>query len=426
MALKTHIAGLEEKPLVKLFVAGHQGAGKTLMASTFPNAYFASCESRVLSLQERRTPYAKIESQSDMDELIRILRQPPSVRENQLGRTVDTIVVDTWDGFQKTLKMERTKKNGGTFLRDDWGWIGDTMRSFVKAIVSLDMNVVVTCHLADSTDSETGRVTYFPALEGSIKNDIANHFDIVGILTARPKTAVTSAGTERVIERVLQLFPDTQFQWLKDCTGRLPLEFPVNLNDDYDRMRSIIFANWDERAAQAEKELKDEEAAAAVRTEEIVQALAESVEKEPDPIDLVQAPAADTVNSDQFKQLTSPFAEIQDEDVRRQVKAEFVTAFGNPTVLPTGKFAEALAWVTEHVEAAVFFPADEEATEATEEVPEAVSSPEAEEPATVPEEESTAPTCSECGETVDDQDLIDLAELQGLPTLCRTHLRQNK
>lgn len=158
MALKTHIAGTEEKPLVKLFIAGYQGAGKTLMSSTFPNPYFASCESRTLSLADRRNPYSTIESGRDMDDLLRVLKQPSEVREKMLGRPVDTFVVDTLDGFQKVLKMERTGAGGGKFLRDDWAWIADTMRSYLRAFVGLEMNVVVTCHLVESKDEEIGRI----------------------------------------------------------------------------------------------------------------------------------------------------------------------------------------------------------------------------------------------------------------------------
>src|SRR5262245_4846579 len=91
---------------IKALIAGPAGSGKTLISSTFPDPFYASCEGGLMSIADRAIPYWEIKDTKKLMKLSGALRQPPEVREELFGRPVNTIVIDTIDEVQRVLIRE--------------------------------------------------------------------------------------------------------------------------------------------------------------------------------------------------------------------------------------------------------------------------------------------------------------------------------
>lgn len=278
MGLEIQTTGaLDYGQYMKVLVCGPAGAGKTLFSSTFPNPIFASAEGGLMSVARRNVKFAKISSPGDLKQLLGYLEQDPDVREKFFKGPVETVVIDTIDEIQKLLIRERlAAKRIETLDMQGWGWLGDQMRLILTNFRNLDMNVVFTCHLKETSDQTTGQVFFKPALQGGVGDEVANYMDLSLLLRTKLGTRVGEGNTsERYMERFLQTYKDGQHDWIKDRSGQLPQEFAVNFEDDYDRMYSAIFGYMEPaiKAAQAEgrqvlQQIEEDTASETVETPE--------------------------------------------------------------------------------------------------------------------------------------------------------------
>lgn len=229
---------------VKALVCGEPGTGKTLTASTWPNPIYANAEGGLMSIASRDIPTVDITSSGVMLDLKNALSQSPEVREKMLGVPVDTVVIDTIDEVARLLVKERLEQgNKDAMAIADWGWLGEQLRSMVRAYRNLPMNVIFNCHLKSVEDADSGTQFFKPAIQGAMGDEIAGYVDIAGVLTARPITEVINGKNHRRIVRILQTFPDVKRPWIKDRSGKLPMEFPVNFEDDYKRLHELIYGD---------------------------------------------------------------------------------------------------------------------------------------------------------------------------------------
>ncbi len=239
---------------IKALLCGNAGSGKTMLSSTFPNPWFLSAEGGLMSIADRDIPYTKLPADDGTvtsEALLQVkarLEQSPAVREKQFGFPVDTLVVDTIDEISRLLLSERMKKEKHDIAQlQDYGWLKDRMTWFVTALRHLDMHVVFTCHLKPREID--GSINLIPAIEGGFSEKIADYVDLALVLKSNPVSRVVGNETVRVIERRLQTFPDAQTPWLKDRSGKLPHEIPVNFDDDFERIAGFVYADMRTPAA---------------------------------------------------------------------------------------------------------------------------------------------------------------------------------
>lgn len=229
---------------IKALFCGPPGAGKTLTSSTWPNVFYANAEGGLMSVADKHVPYADVTTSHDLLQLRQTLSQSPEVRERTLGVPVETVVIDTIDQVARLLIEERlatTKKDAMAIA--DWGWLGDQLRGLVRGFRNLPMHVVFCCHVRDTEDAETGTVLVKPAIQGAMGDEIAGYVDLAVLLTARPVVRMEDGQSVRRVVRFLQCYPDARHPWVKDRSGKLPMEFPIDFQTDYPRLDAAIYGD---------------------------------------------------------------------------------------------------------------------------------------------------------------------------------------
>lgn len=230
--------------VTKALIAGNPGAGKTLISSTWPSPFYASAEGGLMSVADRSLPYTDIRKISDLLALKTVLAQSKEAVTEQFGFPVETVVVDTIDEIQRILireRLEETKRDA--LALGDWNYLAEQMGAIVRGFRNLHMHVIFTCHVKEVTDSDTGRVSYKPQMQGSFSDQIAAQVDLALLLRTATKTEIVDNKPEKVTRRILQTYPDTMYEWIKDRSGKLPKEIDVDFHTDFARINEWIFGN---------------------------------------------------------------------------------------------------------------------------------------------------------------------------------------
>lgn len=243
MALKVKRAGADEYGTrIKVLLGGEPGAGKTRLSSTFPDVIYANANAGLMSVVDRQPPFVDINSIEDLTMLRLALAQEAKAREAILKVPVQTVIIDTLDDIQRLLVAERLEAQKKEAMAiSDWGWLGDQMRAIIRSFRNLPLHVIFTVHLKTVEDAETGQTFVKPQLQGAMQDEVAAYVDVAGLLKASPVTRIVEGESRRMLVRVLQTSPDLRHPWLKDRSGKLPMELEVDLNRDYSRIFKLMF-----------------------------------------------------------------------------------------------------------------------------------------------------------------------------------------
>lgn len=229
---------------MKVMIGGDPGAGKTLLSSQWPNAFYASAEGGLMSIAKKNIPYTNIREMSELLSLKVALDNDAETREELLGFPVETLVVDTIDEVQRIMIRERlADQRRDTLQLQDWGYIGEQMAAVVRGFRNLDMHVIFTCHLKEVTDSDSGRVSYKPQMQGQYADQIAAQVDLALLLKSYTTNGIVDSKPVKITHRILQTCPDNNHLWIKDRSGKLPAEFPVTFTDDFAKINELIFGD---------------------------------------------------------------------------------------------------------------------------------------------------------------------------------------
>lgn len=396
---------------VKALICGEPGSGKTLTASTWPNPLYANAEGGLMSVAALNLPTVDITDSGVMLELKNALMQPPAVREKMLGTPVDTVIIDTIDEVARLLVKERLEQtNKDTMAIADWGWLGESLRSMIRAYRNLPLNVIFNCHLKSVEDADSGSQYFKPAIQGAMGDEIAGYVDIAGVLTARPITEVIEGKTHRRIVRLLQTFPDVKRPWIKDRSGKLPMEFIINFDDDYKRLHELIYGDIVDHQPEVQETIVQPSQVAPVVVEEPVVAEVEVEAPAPAPEPKKRASRAKKEAAPVPVAETPPAAAPEPEPAPTpEAEPEVATPEAEPVEAPVAATEEA--------------PEDIPVAEEVAAAPAPAPAPEPEPEVAVPEPETTEasahPVCEECGNPVENMDQAELSKIRFRQVLCR-------
>lgn len=184
---------------LKILLQGPPKSGKTTFLSTAPNIIVAAVEAGLMSIAHLDVPYVEIDGTDKLQTLHTVLADDVmrAKTAKQLGLPqVDTVAIDTIDAWQEMLKKEILKENRRTSMQQaDWGTLKERMSAVLKAFVALPLNVIFTVHTSSTQDDES-RLIYAPALQGSIKDDVAGFVDF-SLLAFRDRQ-VDAQGNPRI------------------------------------------------------------------------------------------------------------------------------------------------------------------------------------------------------------------------------------
>lgn len=403
---------------MKLLVAGPPGAGKTRMASTFPNTVYADAEGRLLSVRDRNVRAVTIASVKDLEDMRSALDQRADIRSKAFSGPVDTVVLDTVDHIARILieDRKRTEKRD-VFTMADWGQHGDRLRDILRGFRDLtDLNVILNVHIKSDKDEETGRIEYMPRIQGAVGGEIAEYVDECFLLVRR--TATDPLTGEKVPVRFLQTYADSQFPWLKDHSGALPLEFPVDFSTDYERLAKHIFGAV---PAPSPSPTRAEQATNWTPAEPTV---TEQAEREIDQERVKEYAAQMRQSGEQLAE------EIRDAAIELHEQA---TAPAKKKAATKKKAAARAVVDTTDVTVEADAPQGDVVDQApelrSEAAPPDTSVPEngTESPDVPAEEEAAGPACEVCGTTDINENYLELSEARWGVYLCREHfLARNK
>jgi phage nucleotide-binding protein len=195
-----------------MVVYGEGGVGKTTFAATAPRPIIADCEngSKYFGLRGIEADVALIEGWDDMQEFLEIA----------LTDNYDTVIIDPIGELMEKLIRYMIIKADSKLVQKDgnptmagWGWLKQTMRSFLKVMRDSGKNVVIVAHVQEKDDE--GRVIKRPMVATKLSEELVNMVDIVGYMTT-----VNDAETGET-KRVIIVDPASDKFVAKDRTGRL-------------------------------------------------------------------------------------------------------------------------------------------------------------------------------------------------------------
>lgn len=272
--MQVHTTGRSEFPdYLRMLVAGQPGAGKTRFAATFPNPLFANAHGGLTSLADRQVNYVDLTGESDALVLKLLLEGTPEEREARLGFPVDTLVIDTLDEFQRILLAERlmNEKRAETNA-GDYGWLGQRMHTIFESLIQLEVNLVVITHLKDVSDGVSGQLYVKPGLAGAFTDQVHQYMDFSLLMQSRFWSEPTDSNLmingqpvavgfpePQTSMRYLRTYSDGIYEWVRDLTGTLPLEVPLNFESDYETIIGYVDPKRESLAVTEVKEVETPE-----------------------------------------------------------------------------------------------------------------------------------------------------------------------
>jgi len=233
---------------LKALIMGDHGVGKTPFAAQWPKPLLLDCEKGRLSVASMGIPYAEVLTSGDMDAALDMLRR--ECLKPAASRKYETLIIDTFDSYQRKLIQERLKAEKKESLSGwaDWGWLDGKMIGLIEAILNLPMNVVVNLHTKDATedDGETQTLVQKARLKGDIKDAIFQDFDLIGHMEQSYMADPEKKG-ERMRVRQIRWHSEPKYPTLRDRSNKLPRFTDVTFTpDDYWRIFNKITEGLDD------------------------------------------------------------------------------------------------------------------------------------------------------------------------------------
>lgn len=225
----------EAIPYRKMLLYAQFGTGKTVFCATAPKPLIIAVEpTGTLSLLnhpelKEKCKVMQFKSVVQLELLLDKMLEKPEAFE-----FCETVVIDSFSELQKfdlddvVAKAARMDASRNKYLPigPDYNVNTEHMRQIAGKLERINKHVIVTCHVKEEKDENSGRVLVRPNLTPKLAGTLAGKFDVVAYM------AMTGSGDE--VTRTLQCHP-TATVMAKTRIGGLP---PTVENPTFD----VLFA----------------------------------------------------------------------------------------------------------------------------------------------------------------------------------------
>lgn len=244
MGIIVQTAGIEHyldggQGRLKFLLVSNAGEGKTRFSSFAPKPIYADCEDGMLSVVDRRVPFASVKSEQDMKDFLTLLESECKKPRDQ--RRWETVVIDTIDTYERSVIQQYLRRKNRPEMDgwEDWGYLSSVMTNLISRLALLDMNVIVLAHTKQvKRKGQVPEDQVILRLKGDLGQQLPNDFDFVGMI----ETDFVPGAEGREIRRVIRWESTPAASWLKfRGTGvkTTPLDFAET---DYAAIRDAIVA----------------------------------------------------------------------------------------------------------------------------------------------------------------------------------------
>lgn len=385
----------------KYAICGFPGTGKTMLSSTAPDPLFVFFQEnpRLKSIADRHIPHVKVfnDEQGTVIEKMLAMSHHLAIADHDYK----TLVIDTGDELFQAMKEARRIQNGGEFGRGDWDWLGDTYREMMTGLIDLPMRIIVLFHVKNASDEE-GTTTRELLLQGAAKDQAAGWFDVVAMLDTYE---VTDEEGETHTRRVLLTHSSRLNPWVKDHSGKLPRKYELSSSfvGDIEEIEKTL-----NKEVSAEREELD-----------TIPSLEEPAEGDED----TPVPSPDDLKAKKEDQGNAPDETATVTETEATETEETVT--DTSAIEKAQETVQEVLGATEVEEESEGSDAgDPPETEADEEKPQDKPVTTADIPKASDEQpEEVVFKCEECGDEVDNEDLINMSRAKYKSVLCRQHFK---
>ena len=242
-------AGSNEGALARVLIIGEPGTGKTRLAGTFPNPLFVDLENGAETARPGGVNRFIVPTDSNtvaaVNKIINACKKPAQdntiqFQVNDQSFPVSTLVIDSLDAIQQSIKAFEILRGRTRMERNDWDALMNRMMPLVLGWNSLPIHVVAIAHVKRSNGEGSKPGNMDLAVQGAMRTQMPRWFDYILHVVAGKN------GKRHVI---IQPMPINGYSYLaKDRHNRLAKlsdssHIPLPANEDgypEDRIARII------------------------------------------------------------------------------------------------------------------------------------------------------------------------------------------
>ena len=155
---------------IKCLIYGASWTWKTTFWGSAENVIFASSEDWLLSIADKKIPFAKIGTLEQLQQLRDFLKNEE--------HTFETLVIDSITDINERIKKSIEKKTWKSMEQKMWAELSDKIKWILFDIKEIDMNIIIIAQEKLEKDEEKIQ-KIIPSLNGKLATEICYFMDIV-------------------------------------------------------------------------------------------------------------------------------------------------------------------------------------------------------------------------------------------------------
>lgn len=155
---------------IKCLIYWSSWTWKTTFGGSAENVIFASSEDGLLSIADKKIPFAKIETLEQLQQLRDFLKNEE--------HSFETLVIDSITDINERIKKSIEVRTGKAMELKMWWELSDKIKGILFDIKNIDMNIIIIAQEKYEKDEDKIQKV-IPSLNGKLATEICYFMDIV-------------------------------------------------------------------------------------------------------------------------------------------------------------------------------------------------------------------------------------------------------